>query len=63
MLAMWGIVDVTAASPWLLALVAGITLLGFPAELWRHRRRVNRDLVPKKQALESLLARLKDLPS
>jgi hypothetical protein len=63
LLAMWGIVDATATSPWLLVLVAGTVLLGFPVELWRHRRRVNRDLVPKKQALESLLARLKDLPS
>lgn len=63
LLAMWGIVEATATSPWLVAFVAGATLLGFPVELWRHRRRVNHDLVPRKQALESLLARLKDLPS
>jgi uncharacterized membrane protein HdeD (DUF308 family) len=43
-------------------LVGGVMLLSFPVELWRHRRRVTRDLLPRKRTLESLLSRLNGPP-
>jgi hypothetical protein len=58
-LAMWGAADVTGASLWMPA-SAGLMLLGVPVELWRHHRRVTRDLLPRRRSLEALRAKLTD---
>ena len=62
-LGMWALTDLTGASPWLLALVVGAMLSGFPVEIWRHQRRVTRDLLPRMQTLESLRTKLANPPS
>jgi hypothetical protein len=62
-LVMWALTDLTGASPWLLAVVVGAMLSGFPVEIWRHHRRVTRDLLPRMQTLESLRAKLANPPS
>jgi hypothetical protein len=55
------IADISGAPLLFPALVCGIVLLGFPLELWRHQRRVQRDLLPRKRTLESLLSKLSDM--
>lgn len=62
-LAMWALADLTGASPWLLAVVVGAMLSGYPMEIWRHHRRVTRDLLPRMQTLESLRTKLANPPS
>jgi hypothetical protein len=58
LLASLGMREIMGSSWWLPAFVAGSLFLGFPLELLRHHRRVKRDLLPRKQTLESLRGEL-----
>jgi hypothetical protein len=57
-LAMWAVADIMDWSLWLPASVGPLMLLGLPVELWRHHRRVTRDLRPRLQSLQALRAKL-----
>jgi len=57
-LAMWAVADIMGWSLWLPASVGPLMLLGLPVELWRHHRRVTRDLRPRLQSLQALRAKL-----
>ena len=54
----WAVADIMSWSLWLPASVGPLMLLGLPVELWRHHRRVTRDLRPRLQSLQALRAKL-----
>jgi hypothetical protein len=59
-LEMWAVAEIMGWSLWLPASVGPLMLLGLPVELWRHHRRVTRDLRPRLQSLQALRAKLKN---
>jgi hypothetical protein len=64
-LVLWALddVNVIGSSPQLLVVLVLVMLSGFPVEIWRHHRRVTRDLLPRMHALESLRAKLANTSS